>query len=147
MPAGQVHAPPTQVDGAPHALPQPPQLKLSVFVLTHALLQLVNAPHISVHTDALQTSGGTFGGMLFTPGHTFPHAPQFVGLCVRLTHWPLQRVWPVGHAQAPITHCWPPPHARPHAPQLFGSVTRLTQALLQLVRGTGAPMTTQLRAQ
>jgi hypothetical protein len=60
-----------------------------------------------------------------------PQRPQLVLLVWRFTHWPLQSVWPVGQAQAPMTQVDPPPHATPQRPQFVLLVCRLVQTLLQ----------------
>lgn len=127
-----MHALLTQVDVPPHTVPQPPQLNLSVPVLTQPPAQFVSAPvHMPAHRPMLQTSVPPAGG----GGQATPHAPQLARFACKLTHWPLHIVWPAGQAQAPFTHCAPPLHVVPQAPQLALSVCRFTQAFMQFVSG------------
>jgi hypothetical protein len=95
--------------------PQPPQLLLSVFSLTHAPLQrekpLVQAkPHeLAAHVAAASAT---------LVEHAWPQLPQFPELVVVSTHDPLHRVYPVLHANV---------HARP---------TQLPAAFVMLVEQT-----------
>jgi hypothetical protein len=57
--------------------------------------------------------------------------PQFVALVWRLTHWPLQSVWPVGQAQLPMAQVVPPAQVLPQVPQFDVLVWRFTHWPLQ----------------
>jgi hypothetical protein len=121
-PAGQVHAPATQLAAVPQVTPQPPQSRSSVCRLTQALLQLVRpVPQFRVQTPAEQT---------WPVVHTVPQAPQSLGSLERSTHCPLHAagVVPCVQAHALETHCWPPPQTVPQAPQSWASLVRFTQA-------------------
>jgi hypothetical protein len=122
---GHVHAPPVQLAGAPHRLPQVPQLRMSVCGLTHAPAQLVWGVQSRTHVPPRQNR--------FAPAQTEPHAPQFCGFVVRSTQVPPQRVVPAGQPHVPFKHSWPTVQALPQAPQFLGSLTGFTHAPLQLV--------------
>lgn len=139
---GQVQALFTQVAGLPQTLPHAPQLALSFVRLTHEPFGHwlgVFALHVVVQAPPLQSHWEVPGGSGIA-AQLLPHAPQLARLEPRLTHWPLQRVWPIGQAHALLTHCWPPAHDRPHAPQLRTSLVKLAQALAQLVSGGPEPV-------
>jgi hypothetical protein len=124
--------PAIQLDPEPQtkAEPQPPQLALSLIVLTHAFAQSVgNARLLQVlaqtGTTPLQVAEPFVGG---TQGvHMVPHELT----AVSLTHAPLQSCIPTGQTQTEFLQLLPPVQACEaaavlQAPQLFVSVCVLT---------------------
>ncbi len=125
-----VQTPVTQVvpDGHANAAPHPPQLFLSVVVLTQALPQSVGyatLSHSSPQTGAAPVHvavpfvGAAHGAQLV------PH--DVIEVDLSLTHVPEQSCVPAEHVQAELTHTFPPVQARDaaavlHAPQLAALV-------------------------
>jgi hypothetical protein len=62
---------------------------------------------------------------------TLPQLPQFCGSVSRFLQIPLQSVSPVGQAQVPFWHVFPPVHTCPQLPQFCGSVSRFLHTPLQ----------------
>ena len=122
------HTPDVHV--VPQALPQPPQLALSVWTL--ASQPSVGLPlqsrkplvHAAAHVPLAHTAV-PLGGV----AHVAPHALQFLGSKRVSTHVPLHDVSGVAQvaAHAPFTHAWPAPQVTPHAPQLVRSVASVAQ--------------------
>lgn len=110
-----VHTPAVQVWPVAHFLPHRPQFKMSVRVLTHALLQL--AKPLAQHKPALHWD---------VPLHTTPQAPQLLLSDEVSEQPPLQQELPLAHARA-------------HAPQFFASVFVFTQTPLQEVKPEAHP--------
>src|SRR5260221_11362919 len=91
-PTPQPHVPAKQVWLLAHAIPQPPQLAVLLFVSTQEPLQSVSpVAHPAAHMPALQT---------WAP-HELPQLPQFATSALRLTHLPLQRSKPTSQTHAP----------------------------------------------
>jgi hypothetical protein len=90
-------------------VPQPPQWRGSLAVVTHEPLQsVVPVMHASMQAPAEQSRPAP---------QAVPQRPQWA-LSVRgSTHRPPQSTWPEGQAQAPTTQLWPPAQAVPQAPQ------------------------------
>jgi hypothetical protein len=77
------------VDPATQVVPHMPQFVSSVFVSTHAPLQLVcPAAHCNAHCPFVHTSLGA---------QAIPHMPQFMGSLLVVVHAPLQLVSPAAH--------------------------------------------------
>ncbi len=112
-----LHAPDEQVDVGGHAMPQPPQLLLSLAMSTQAPLQLRwFGGQFVTHVPAAHTC---------PPTQALPQRPQFVGSLNVSTQRSPQRLCPIGHGarrHAPISQVVPGPHTTPHAPQLPGSL-------------------------
>jgi hypothetical protein len=87
LPAGHLHAPPTQLAPDGQALPHAPQLVLLVIVSTHDVPHCVSDPHPDEHMPALHTCPVL---------HTCPHIPQLPASEDVGTHAPLQTVVPLG---------------------------------------------------
>lgn len=108
-----MHCPAVQTVAPVHALPQAPQLRLSVAVLVHALLQSVwLVPHAQLPEP--QTSPVL---------HALPQAPQLAGSLFSLTQRPPHSVCALGQVlvHAPLTQASPAPHFVPQAPQFDAS--------------------------
>ena len=90
----------------PQAMPQPPQLRASLWVLEHTPLQNVVPVPQAWQCDATHT---------WLAGHVVPHVPQFVRSVVGSVQTPPQVVPrpPAALVQrhAPATHDSPVPHA------------------------------------
>jgi hypothetical protein len=113
----------------PQALPQAPQLLLSVRTLRQLEPHSVEvAPEqVIVHTPALHVADPPpWPG----PGHTWPHEPQLFVSALSLTQAPLQIVVPAGHWHDPPMHRAPPVQMLPQAPQLLVSELSLTHVPL-----------------
>ena len=102
-PTGE-QAPALQVRPPVQTMPQPPQLLLSVLVLTSQPLaarpsQLAKPglQEAMAHEDAVQAE------VAFGKAHTLPHAPQLLTLAVRFVQVPLQFVNP------PVQETWQDP--------------------------------------
>jgi hypothetical protein len=98
-------------------MPQPPQLPLSVCVLTHAPLQNESPAVGHAQAPFMHVAPPE-------PLHVAPQLPQFVLSVFVLTHEPLQSVRPAAHmlAHVPMLHTTvapvAPEHVRPQPPQL-----------------------------
>ncbi len=104
-----------------HALPQAPQLRLSLPRFTHAAPQTVSpgVVQLTAHLPALHV--GVPPATLVV--QTWPQTPQLFGSFARLTHALPHCVVPAAlHAQSPPTHVAVDGHAMPHPPQLLWSV-------------------------
>jgi hypothetical protein len=102
---------------APHAMPHPPQLAGSVFVLTHWPLQY-DIPVVHPQEPFAHVA---------PPVHSTSHAPQLRGLFERFVHVPWQSSRPAEQAQAPPAQIRSAGHDRLQSPQCFGSVRVSTQ--------------------
>lgn len=123
-------------------LPQAPQLRLSAVVLTqppfgHRVGVVV--PQLFAHVPEEHTHDVVPGGSGIVV-QLVPHVPQLVRSDMRLTQRPAHIDCPVGHAQAPFVHCWPPAQTVPQAPQFVGLFCKLTHAPLQFVSPTPASL-------
>jgi hypothetical protein len=107
-----------------HALPQEPQLALSVCSSTQAAPQAVRP---AGHTQAPPTHD-------CAAEQAFPHVPQLSRSVAVFRHTPLHAVCPAAQAHTPAAHRAPCAQALPQAPQLAPSVWKFTQAPLQAVR-------------
>jgi hypothetical protein len=121
-------APFVHVSPAGHAIPHLPQLAV-VDKVTHEPPQLtVPEGQVTKHWPVAQA---------WPFGHVLSHAPQFVGLEPRSTHWPPQSVMPTKHgvttAHVPPEHAAPAGQAFAHDPQSLALEVRLTHEPLQLV--------------
>jgi len=123
------HCPPLHCVLPVHARPQPPQLELSVFVVTHAFLHTVSSgPHIETHLPLEHR---------YPWSHTAPHVPQFCASAWRFAQDPPQFVVPDGHAHLPALHVADMTQATPQPPQLFVSVFVSTHVPAQNVMVAG----------
>jgi hypothetical protein len=141
----QAHRPFWQVWPPVQALPQDPQLALSVWGFTQLPPQQLPAQEAPPQVQAQVVGSGDWpGGQPFWQVHWQPlagsgarpvgqetpaqsHWHPFAGSGLwpagqGPAHWPWQQVWPVPQAEA---HCrfwqvWQGPQATPHAPQLLG---------------------------
>jgi hypothetical protein len=112
-------------------MPQPPQFRTSVFVLTHPPAHdIVPVVHADSHVPVEQTA---------VAPHFVPHVPQFAGSVTRFTHWPLHVTEPWGQLHLPFVHAWPPLHVTPQAPQFVRLEVRSTQAPPHEVRADAPP--------
>jgi len=128
-PEVQPHCPPLHCVVPLHARPQPPQLALSVFVVTHAFLHAVSSgPHIETHLPLEHRNPWS---------HTEPHDPQFCASAWRFAQAPPQFDVPDGHAHLPPLHVADMTQATPQPPQLFVSVLVSTHVPAQNVRVAG----------
>lgn len=126
---GQAQEPFWQVLPPVQVVPQEPQLLLSAFKLTQALLQAVWPVGQEIaHEPTLQ---------IFPPVQVVPHTPQLLGSDCKFTQIPLQAVKPEVQAQTLFWQVLPPVQAVPHVPQLPPSLLKLTQRPLQAVCGGG----------
>jgi hypothetical protein len=92
-PAGQAHVPPVHDVPPMHAMPQPPQFRLSVMPSTHAPVQSVSpGAHMEAQALWLQTSPGW---------HGMAQPPQWNGSLPISTQVPAQVVVPAGQVQVP----------------------------------------------
>jgi hypothetical protein len=93
------------------AIPQEPQLRTSVAVLTHVPLQMMKPEG---HKQVPPTQNGE----IFV--QTMPQEPQFIGSFWRSTQSPSQTVVPDRHPgmHMPFKQMVPLGQALPHAPQL-----------------------------
>ena len=122
------HTPDVHV--VPQALPQPPQLALSVWTLASqpsAWLPLQSTKpllHAAAHVPLAHTAVALAGA-----AHVTPHALQFLGSNRVSTHVPLHDVSGVAQvaAHAPFTQAWPALQVTPHAPQLVRSLASVAQ--------------------
>lgn len=114
--------------GAPpgHAVPQDPQLRLSVWRSTHA------PPHWVFPAAVLHEPVQVPAVHSVFRGQRFPQPPQLAG-----SFWVSVQARPqsvsVPQVQALLTQLAPAGHGELQAPQLFASLARSTQALLQSV--------------
>jgi hypothetical protein len=84
-PAGHTQTPAVHVVPPVHALPQRPQLPVSICSLTQASLQFVSgAMQVSTHAPFAQAG--------VAAGHTLPHRPQFLGSVLTFAQAPLHVV-------------------------------------------------------
>jgi hypothetical protein len=112
VPGLQVHVAAMQVAPAVHAFPHAPQLAGSVWVSTHAELQLVSVPgQAAVQSPLLHT---------WLAPHAMPHAPQFLGSFNVAAQVPPQFTSVKGQVHWPLVQPRPL-HAVVHWPQWFGS--------------------------
>ncbi len=126
--APSTHTPVEQVAVAcakAHAFPQTPQL---------ATLERVSVSHPfdAFPSQSLLPVGHWMPQRPATheaiPGHALPHAPQFMGSLMVLTHRVPQMVDRVGgHSHREAWHVVPPPQGMPHAPQFALSLETSTQ--------------------
>ena len=96
---------------AAHAMPHPPQLAGSVFVLTHWPEQYV-IPVAHVQEPFVQVD---------PPVHGTSHAPQLRGLFKRFVQVPWQSAVAAGQAQAPFEQTRSAGQTCVHPPQFRGS--------------------------
>ena len=109
------------------AVPQLPQLALSMEVSTHELPQVV----------WLQKFEQNPFEQVCSALHLVLHEPQLAPSVRMSTHWPEQSLSPAGHSHFPALHDFPPVHLTPHPPQLLLSVAASTHAPEQYVPPPG----------
>jgi hypothetical protein len=125
-PAGQ-QSPDEQLFPAPHAFPQPPQLLLSVLVLTQAPPHKlgVEPEHVMPHEPPEHVAEPV---PELGPGQTLPQLPQLLGSVLVVTQAPPHPVCPAPQHTLPVQDL-PPVHFAPQPPQLLLSVVSSTHAL------------------
>jgi hypothetical protein len=97
---GQVQVPLVQVAPGSQALPQPPQLALSVRVFTHTALQ--TASPVPAQEAAQLPSVQYFA----EPEQVVPQVPQLSGSCALLVHAAVPPQWPVVQVNEPLQSTW-----------------------------------------
>jgi hypothetical protein len=129
VPPGHPHADERHTCVAAHALSQPPQLRGSAVVSTHASPQAVNGGvHAATHLPAWQKGA--------TREHALPQAPQFPGSVASSLHALTQTASPCGQVQVPAAHVAVDGQVSPHLPQFLGSLDSSTQAEPHVVSPT-----------
>lgn len=138
-PPGQPQLPLLQICSCGQTVPQPPQLFLSVCVLTQVLLgHSVKPAQFGTQPPPEQLTVPPVGGE-----QTLPQLPQCAGLVWVLTHWPahFELFGAVGQlkSQLPLLQNGTPPagalQALPQPPQLATSLAGLTHTLPHLMNG------------
>jgi hypothetical protein len=134
--------PPTHAEPGMHALPQPPQLRVSVCVSLHPVMQHV-WPKLHVGPP-LHPIGWHMPLRHPAPGaHALPQPPQLRGSLVVSLQPVAQHVWPklhvgppsqpIGGWQLPPTHAEPGAQALPQPPQLRTSLVVSLHPVMQHV--------------
>jgi hypothetical protein len=125
----QVHDP-LQVSAPVHALPQLPQLLVSLVRSAHVSeVEQYVCPVGQLHAPPLHVSPSL---------HTLPHDPQLL-LSLEVSAQvdsSAQYVWPAGQPHLPLVHVWPFGQTFPHVPQSPALVWVLTQDPVQHVSRT-----------
>ncbi|HEY7033529.1 MAG TPA: hypothetical protein VH482_19490 [Thermomicrobiales bacterium] len=124
------------------ALPQVPQLASFVSVSTQTPPQLVRPGQhtwqaLSAHRNWSAGHWQTPLAQLVPPKQAVPQAPQLALSLAVFTHWPAQRVCPLGQAHTPLAQLVPPPQIVPQVPQLFASERTSMQPPSQATVPTG----------